>query len=160
MQDPAEEAAGIAEEIARRAAASGMTVAAAESLTSGAISNALGAAPEASDWFRGGIVAYAEAVKRDLLGVSAVQVASAACARELVDGVARLLDADAAVAVTGVGGPEPDEGEPAGSVYGAVAVRGRIRDAHWQFDGDPAQVVHRTVHAALGLLRDALPPTS
>ena len=59
--------------------------------------------------------------------------------------------------MTGVGGPEPADGEPAGSVYAAVSVRGDIRDEHWQFDGDPAAVVHQTVRAALELLRDALP---
>lgn len=158
MQDPADEFAGIAAEVARRAQAAGLTVAAAESLTSGAITNALGAAPDASEWLRGGVIAYAEAVKREVLGVTAHDISSAACARELAAGVARLLRADAAVSVTGVGGPEPDDGEPAGSVYAAVTVLGDIRDAHFQFDGDPSEVVHATVRAALELLRDALPP--
>jgi hypothetical protein len=46
-------------------------------------------------------------------------------------------------------------------VYAAVFVRGDIRDAHFQFDADdPSVVVHRTVRAALELLRDALPPAS
>lgn len=160
MEDPAEEFTSIAEEVADRAQAAGLTVAAAESLTSGALSNALGAGHEASEWFRGGIVAYAEGVKRDVLGVTAESVASAQCARELVTGTARLLGADAAVAVTGVGGPEPADGEPAGSVYAAVAVRGETRDAHFQFAGDPSEVVHQTVGAALRLLRDALPPVA
>ena len=64
MQDPADKFEGLAEEIARRAQAAGLTVAAAESLTTGAISNALGAAPGASEWLRGGVVAYATGVKR------------------------------------------------------------------------------------------------
>ena len=160
MQDPADEFDGLAVEIAQRAQAAGLTIAAAESLTTGAISNALGAAPEASEWLRGGIVAYAEGVKRDLVGVTAEKVASAQCARELASGVARLLGADAAVAVTGVGGPGPDEDEPPGSVYAATSVRGEIREAHWQFEGDPSEVVHRTAGAALALLRDALPPAT
>ncbi|WP_254431227.1 CinA family protein [Agromyces sp. Marseille-P2726] len=157
MEDPAEEFAHIAEEIARRAGATGMTVAAAESLTTGGISNALGAAPEASEWYRGALVAYAESVKREVLGVRADSVNSTQCARELATGVAKLLDADAAVAVTGVGGPEPDGDEPAGSVYAAVTVRGDIRDAHLRFEGEPSEVVHQTVRAALEMLRDALP---
>ncbi len=157
MEDPADEFATLAEEIADRARAAELTVAAAESLTSGGIANALGAAPEASSWLRGGVVAYAESVKREVLGVTADRVASAECARQLATGVARLLRADAAVAVTGVGGPDPADGEPAGSVYAAVVVRGEVRDAHFQFEGDPAEVVHRTVRAALELLRDALP---
>ncbi|WP_136707563.1 CinA family protein [Agromyces sp. H66] len=157
MQDPADEFAALAAEVARRATAAGLTVAAAESLTSGAITNALGAAPDASQWLRGGVIAYAEEVKREVLGVTADDITSARCARELAAGVAGLLGADAAVSVTGVGGPEPDDGEPAGSVYAAVTVRGDVRETHFQFDGDPSEVVHQTVRAALELLRDALP---
>lgn len=157
MQDPAEQFADIAAEIARRVQAAGLTVAAAESLTSGALSNALGAGPDASDWFRGGIVAYAEGVKRELLGVTAASVTSAQCARELATGVARLLGADAAVAVTGVGGPDSTDGEPPGTVFAAVTVRGATHDARFEFDGDPSEIVHQTVRAALELLRDALP---
>jgi nicotinamide-nucleotide amidase len=158
MEDPADEFARVASEVAERAQAAGLPIAVAESLTSGGIANALGAAPEASEWFRGGVVAYAESVKRDVLGVEADSVNSTQCARELATGVAGLLDAGAAVAVTGVGGPEPEDDEPAGSVYAAVTVQGEVRDAHFQFDGDPSQVVHQTVRAALELLRDALPP--
>lgn len=157
MEDPADEFAALAEEIAEKAQAAGLRIAVAESLTSGGISNALGAAADASDWFRGGVVAYAEDVKRKLLGVTAESVTSAQCARELATGVALVLEADAAVAVTGVGGPRPADGEPPGTVFVAVTVRGDIRDAHYRFDGEPAEVVHQTVGAALELLRDALP---
>lgn len=161
MEDPADEFAAIADDIAQRVQAAGLRVAAAESLTSGAIANALGAGPDASEWFQGGVVAYAESVKRDVLGVKAESVISTQCARELATGVARLLGAEVAVAVTGVGGPEPEGDEPAGSVYAAVLVGGDIRDAHFQFDdGDPSVVVHRTVRAALELLRDALAANS
>ena len=158
MEDPADEFARLASEVAERAQAAGLPIAVAESLSSGGIANALGAAPEASEWFRGGVVAYAESVKRDVLGVEADSVNSTQCARELATGVAGRLDAGAAVAVTGVGGPEPEDDEPVGSVYAAVTVQGEVHDAHFQFDGDPSQVVHQTVRAALELLRDALPP--
>jgi nicotinamide-nucleotide amidase len=160
MQDPAEQFANVAAEIARRAKAAGMTIAAAESLTSGALSNALGAGNDASDWFRGGVVAYAEGVKRELLGVTAESVTSAQCARELATGVARVLGADSAVAVTGVGGPESADGQPPGTVFAAVTVRGTTNDTRFEFDGDPSEVVHQTVRAALELLRDALPPSA
>jgi nicotinamide-nucleotide amidase len=156
MQDPAEEYSADAEAIADRVKALGLTVATAESLTSGAISVALGAAPEASDWYRGGVAAYSEDVKRAVLGVTAEKVTSAQCARELAAGVARLLGADASVAVTGVGGPGPTEGEPEGTVFAAAQVGDVVLEAHHVFDGDPAEVVHQTVGAALALLRQAL----
>ena len=160
MQDPADEFAEVADEIARRLTAAGMTVAAAESLSSGGITNALGAAPEASDWLRGGVVAYAEQVKREVLGVTAESVTSAQCAREMAEGVARLLGADAAVAVTGVGGPEPDDGEPAGTSSRRSPCAARRVTPGSSSTATPAQVVHQTVGAALALLRDALPSST
>ena len=144
------------DEIGRMAQDRSVRIAAAESLTSGAIASALGRGEEASEWFAGGVVAYAESVKRDVLGVTATSVLTAQCARELATGVARLLDADVAVAVTGVGGPDPEEGLPAGTVYAAVCVGDEVTDATWRFEGDPAAVVEQTVMAALGLAHRAL----
>lgn len=156
MQDPAEEYAKAGEAIARRALELGLSVSSAESLTAGAIAVALGAAPDASDWYRGGVVAYSEAVKRELLGVTAANITSAECARQLARGVARALGSDASVAVTGVGGPDPTDGEPAGTVFVAAEAGGRLLEAEHRFDGTPAEVVHRTVGAALALLQAAL----
>jgi nicotinamide-nucleotide amidase len=95
-------------------------------------------------------------VKRDVLGVTAESVLTPQCARELATGVAGLLGADVAVAVTGVGGPDPEEGLPPGTVYAAVDVGEQVTDAAWRFDGDPSAVVEQTVLAALRLVRDAL----
>ena len=146
----------LSDEIGRRARSRSMSVAAAESLTSGAIASALGRGEAASEWFEGGVVAYAERVKRELLGVSAASVLSPQCARELATGVARLLGADVAVAVTGVGGPDSEEGLPPGTVYAAVCVGEEVTDAAWRFEGGPSAVVEQTVLAALELVRGAL----
>jgi nicotinamide-nucleotide amidase len=154
--DAAADLQTISDELARRAQARDVRIAAAESLTSGAIASALGRGSDASDWFAGGIVAYSEQVKRDVLGVTAASVLTPQCARELALGAVRLLGADLAVAVTGVGGPDPEEGLPSGTVYAATAYGDDVRDVEWHFDGDPGAVVEQTVAAALGLLRDAL----
>ena len=103
------------ERIARLAVERGLTVAAAESLTSGLIASRLGAGPDAAEWFRGSVVAYQEAVKFDVLGVREGPIVAPECAEGMARGVARLLDADATVAATGVGGPEPSNGKPAGN---------------------------------------------
>ena len=100
----------------------GLHVAVAESLTSGAVASRLGAGPEAANWFRGGIVAYDEGVKFDVLGVTPGPLVTERCAREMAEGIARLLEAEAAIGVTGVGGPEPSEGQPAGTVIVAVRI--------------------------------------
>lgn len=152
----ADDLQSLSDEIGGLARDRSLTIAAAESLTSGAIASAFGRGEEASEWFAGGVVAYAERVKREVLGVTAESVLTAQCARELATGVADLLGADVAVAVTGVGGPDPEEGLPPGTVYAAVAVGERVTDAAWRFDGDPSAVVEQTVVAALRLVRDAL----
>jgi nicotinamide-nucleotide amidase len=134
------------------------TIAVAESLTSGSIAARLGAAPDASTWFCGAIVAYSEAVKFDLLGVDRGPVVTATCASEMAHGAARLLESDFVVAVTGVGGPEPAEGNPPGTVYLAHGRATAVRVERFTFDGDPAEVVEQTVQAALTALLEDLGP--
>lgn len=145
-----------AERLATRARQHGLTVAAAESLTGGAVSSALAAAAGAARWYRGAVVAYAAEVKFAVLGVTPGPVATEECAAQMAEGVARLLGADAAVATTGVGGPGPDEGKPAGSVFLATWVRGRTRTATLHLGGSPAEVVQAATDAAVGLLAEEL----
>jgi len=84
-------------------------VAVAESLTGGELSARFASASGAGDWFRGGIVAYASAVKYDLLDVPEGPVVSGPAAAAMAAGACRLLKAQVAVAVTGVGGPDEPE---------------------------------------------------
>lgn len=147
--EPADDETKIAEQIAAIAGANGWKVAVAESLTSGRIASRLGAAPDASSWFAGGVVAYASEVKFKVLNVDPGPVVTAQCARQMARGVAQLLDADFAVASTGVGGPEPDEGHPAGTVFLAVGSASGEKVRQYQFDGEPAEVVERTTATAL-----------
>ena len=85
----------------------GRTLAVAESLTGGLLASAFARASGSSEWFRGGIVAYSSAVKYDLLDVPGGPVVSEAAAVAMARAAGRLLNADVAVAVTGVGGPDP-----------------------------------------------------
>ncbi|MDO3649899.1 CinA family protein [Nocardia mangyaensis] len=129
-----------------------LTVAVAESLTGGNLAAALCAAADSAQWFRGGIVAYAASVKRSVLGVPDVPVVSETAALAMARGVRELMDADVAVATTGVGGPGDQDGEPAGSVWCSVATRETAWAVHRTFDGDPAQVLDQSVACALELL--------
>ncbi|MFL6061654.1 MAG: CinA family protein [Marmoricola sp.] len=150
-------AGDLAEEVAALACASGQRVAVAESLTAGRLACALGAASDASTWFRGSVVAYAPEVKFDVLGVDPGPVNTASCAHQMAAGVRRLLGADVAAAVTGVGGPGPDEGVPAGTVFLAVAgPDGEIEVEELFLPGDSDEVVAATVSVALGALARAL----
>jgi nicotinamide-nucleotide amidase len=65
----------------------------------------------------GGVVAYASSVKKDLLGVTAEKVVSRQAAEEVATGARFRLGADVAVAVTGVAGPDRQDGEPPGTVW-------------------------------------------
>jgi nicotinamide mononucleotide (NMN) deamidase PncC len=60
-----------------------------------------------------------------------------------------LLGADISVATTGVGGPDAEEGQPAGTVFIAVGAQDRCGVKQYQFDGEPAQVVHLSTIQAL-----------
>ncbi len=99
----------------------GWTIAVAESLTGGLLSSAVAQAPHASNWFRGGAVAYQPSVKQQLLGVPAGPVVTERCAKVMAEGVRNLMAADVGIAVTGVGGPGPEEGQPSGTVWAAVS---------------------------------------
>lgn len=145
----------IAERIAESAGRQ-VRVGVAESLTSGALAAALGAAPRASKWFCGAIVAYSEHVKFDVLGVSRGPVITARCAREMAEGTLRILGCDVVAAVTGAGGPDLEEGKPPGTVYLAHGRARALSVEELHFDGEPADVVDKTVTAALTAIADDL----
>jgi nicotinamide-nucleotide amidase len=132
------------------------SVACAESLTAGGVASALARGENAAAWFHGAVVAYTSEVKFQVLGVSRGPVVTAACAREMAVGVAKRLGATVSVATTGVGGPDPEEGEPAGTVYIATCLEGRTHVVRREFDGDPAAIIEQTIGAALTQLEAAL----
>jgi nicotinamide-nucleotide amidase len=158
MPDPAEldeESARYADEVSEAVRRSGRTVAVAESLTSGAIASHLGAAPSASDWFVGGVVAYSSEVKFTVLGVDRGPVVTASCARQMAAGVARLTGADFTVAVTGVGGPDPEEERPPGTVYiGLHTPEGETVEERLFPGSDPRHILRETIRCALQMLAD------
>lgn len=149
--------ADLARKIADIVTHRGLSVGAAESLTGGALSSALAAAPDASRWFHGGVVAYSAQVNQEVLGVRPGPVVTARCAEEMARGVARLLMVDVAVSRTGVGGPDPEEGEEPGTVYvGIVTPGGGVTTHRLELDGSPAEVVEEATEQALDLLLTTL----
>lgn len=146
----------LAEELSELALQRGIRIAVAESLTCGLIATTLGAAPDASEWFVGGVVAYSNHVKTVTLGVPPGPVITAQCAREMKDGIITLVGADYAVAVTGVGGPGEEEGEPAGRVYVCSGDSESSLQFKHDFRGDPESVLAATVFHALRALLEAL----
>jgi nicotinamide-nucleotide amidase len=146
----------LVERVAELASAREVCVVTAESLTSGLIASTLGAGPDASEWFAGGIVAYQETVKFEVLEVPEGPVVTAECAAQMATAARRLLKADVAVSATGVGGPDPSEGEPAGTVFVSVVAPHDSRTRRLRLSGDPEEVLSQTVDATLTLLVEVL----
>lgn len=131
----------------------------AESCTAGAIAQTLASIPNASTFFRGGLVAYQPEVKFDVLGVRPGPVINRETATQMALGACELLQAELTVAVTGVGGPDDEEGEPAGTVFIAVANRTtpdtiELRSARLELEGAVEEVIEQTVAIALQWLAD------
>lgn len=143
-------------QVAALARERGLRIAAAESLTCGRVLSALGKGRGASDWFAGGVVSYMDDVKFDVLGVEEGPVVTPTCALQMAQGVAKLLEADAAVATTGAGGPEAQDGQPPGTVFIAVRVGEETTAAGFYFEGEPPDVLRLTTSRALALLLDRL----
>jgi nicotinamide-nucleotide amidase len=78
----------------------------------------------------------------------------------MAQATATLLRADLCVAVTGVGGPDPDEGEPAGTVWFCVVSPGGVHTEKRVLPGSPADVLTATTVHAMSLLLDAAVGTS
>ncbi|MFD3810371.1 CinA family protein [Rhodococcus sp. NPDC058639] len=142
------------ERLADLASERSLTVGCAESLTAGTLAARLGAAQGSSEWFRGGIVAYSREVKHGLLAVPEGPVVSETAVRAMAESTSRLLGAEIVVAVSGAGGPDPQDGRPAGTVCFATTGPGGTRSEEHHFDGDPQKVLARTVRHALTLLVD------
>ncbi len=130
-------------------------LAAAESCTGGLIAHEATNVSGSSRWFAGGVVAYSNHVKQRVLGVpEAVLATHGAVSRETVlamaQGVQRVLDAQAALAVSGIAGPDGGTPEkPVGTVWVAWAFGDETHSALWRFSGTRLEIKHQTARAAL-----------
>ena len=148
--------------VLRRLISAGETVAVAESLTGGLLGAALTELPGSSAAFRGGLLVYATDTKAALAGVPAEVLAtdgavSSATAEALARGARERLGATWGVGVTGVAGPDEQEGKPVGTVHVAVAGPTGVRSLTRRLPGDRQRVRLLAVTGALDLLRRQLP---
>ena len=142
--------------VARRLVARGWTLAVAESLTGGLIASRLFNVVGASSWFRGGVVSYASEVKFSVLGVTPGPVVSAEAAEEMAQGVRRVLGSDVGLAVTGVAGPEGQDGHGPGTVFVGLAVGDTVTHRQLRVPGDRARVRSFSAIGSLDALRQLL----
>lgn len=146
----------VASEVVSRLADRKWTIAVAESLTGGGLGSAITAVPGASAVFLGGVVSYATSVKRSLLGVSAESVVSDVAAHEMADGVRTLLGSDVAVSLTGVAGPDEQEGHPVGTIHLGLVAPGFDVTRLTVAAGDRSAVRRAAVEFALRGLLDVV----
>lgn len=138
-----------------------LTVATAESLTGGLLAGELVSVSGASKVFNGGVVSYHTQLKETLLGVDAALLTANGpvdpeVARQMAEGArqACLIDgrpADLGLATTGVAGPDPDPqtGQPAGTVYLGIATASGSRAVALSLSGDRPAIRTQTVAAAV-----------
>lgn len=146
-----------AEEIVALLRERGVTVATCESLTAGLVAARLADVPGASAVLAGGLVTYATASKHRVAGVDTRVLDSdgpvaARTAEQMARGARTAFETDYAVALTGVAGPDPQDGHDPGEVFLAVAGPAAVRGTRVLIDGDRPAVRAGAVDAALALL--------
>ena len=152
------------DELVGAALADGHTIATAESCTGGLLAARLTARPGSSAYLLGGITAYANSAKEQLVGVPAEMLAehgavSPEVAVALAEGARARFGADLGVGITGIAGPDggtPDK--PVGTVCLSVASGDERIDRTVRLPGDRAMVRERTTTVVMHLLRRLLAP--
>lgn len=142
----------------------GMTVATAESCTGGLLGKSITDISGSSAVYPGGVISYCNRIKHEILGVEqelldTLGPVSEPVARQMAEGVRRVIGADLGIGITGIAGPNSDDtGRPVGLIY-VSASNGEttlVRECH--FDGDRgavrAQAAEAAAELALGLIEN------
>ncbi len=138
------------------------TVATAESCTGGLVGDLITSVPGSSDYFLGGVIAYANDIKENLLGVSKTTLerhgaVSRETVNEMLKGTVRITGADCAVAVSGIAGPGGGtKAKPVGLVYIGVLAGKKQRIQQYMFSGTRELIKQRAAWTAIDQLRRVL----
>jgi nicotinamide-nucleotide amidase len=149
----------LAEVIGRILLENSHTLAVAESCTGGYISHLITSIPGSSNWYKGGITAYSNEIKQNLLGISAKSLGkhgavSEQVVREMAEGARNKLEADYAVATSGIAGPTGGtEEKPVGTVWIAVAGPNKTVAEKFVFGDNRERNIIRSSQTALQMLR-------
>jgi len=136
------------------------TIAVAESCTGGLVSGLVTNVPGCSKYFLGGIVAYSNQSKLELLKISETVIqsngpVSRACANEMAQNVRKILRADIGVGITGIAGPGGGtDANPVGSVYVAVSDGSKTVCKLFKIEGDRGEIREKSGLSALKMAKD------
>jgi len=139
-----------------------VTIAVAESCTGGLVSNLITDVSGSSKYFIGGVVAYGNDVKMDMLGVKAATLerhgaVSIQTATEMARGVKKKLNSRISVAITGIAGPTGGNAQkPVGTVCIAVCAERKTTARLFLFKGSRLTIKKQSALAALKMLEDVL----
>lgn len=135
------------------------TICTAESCTGGEIAHMITSVSGSSEWYKGTVVAYANEIKTNILGVDAELIrnhgaVSEQVVRAMAEGALKRFSADFAVATSGIAGPDGGtEEKPVGTLWISVASSNEIVAEKLQFGKDRITNIRRFSMAALNLLR-------
>jgi PncC family amidohydrolase len=158
------DALALAAELGERLRERAWQLAVAESCTGGLIGHRITSISGSSDYFAGGVIAYSNSAKEQLLGVAPETLArvgavSRETALEMAHGARRALEADVGIASTGIAGPGGATArKPVGLVYLAVSTPDDDEVIELHLDGDRLAVIEASANAALQLALGWLGP--
>lgn len=151
----------LAEKLGEYLTKKNIRIAVAESCTGGLLGHLITNVPGASKYFIGGIVAYDNSVKMNLLGVrretlETYGAVSEQCAIEMAIGVKKLLNSDVSIGITGIAGPTGGSSvKPIGLVYMAVASE-KVYSRKYNFSGDRVSIKLQAVENAMRFLMEVI----
>jgi len=137
----------------------GISISTAESCTGGNIARLITSVPGSSEYYTGSVIAYENRIKKDVLGVSEqVLTEQGAVSRDVVEqmarGVSSLYGTDAAIATSGIAGPDGGtEDKPVGTTCICVVYQGKISSMKYRFSGSRDRIIDQASYAAMQLLR-------
>ena len=137
----------------------GLTISVAESCTGGFIGNLITNIPGSSRYFLGGVIAYSNQSKVDLLNVSFETIekygaVSDQTVREMAEGVRERFNSHMGLAVTGIAGPGGgSEEKPVGTVFIGLAVKNEAFSGRYSFRGTREQIKQKSAYTSLDCVR-------
>jgi nicotinamide-nucleotide amidase len=152
----------LAEVLGRMLFEKGQTLAVAESCTGGYISHLITSVPGSSGWYKGGITAYSNEIKQNLLGVATESLekygaVSEQVVREMAEGIRRKMNTDFSVATSGIAGPTGGtEEKPVGTLWIALAGPANTVAEKFVFGDNRERNIIRSSQTALQILRRAI----
>jgi PncC family amidohydrolase len=132
-----------------------LKLATAESCTGGLLGSKITDVPGASSYYMGGIIAYSNEIKTDILGVKRETIerygaVSKECALEMVSGVSKLFGSQVSIATTGIAGPSGGtKDKPVGLVFIAIKVKNKINVEKFIFNGNRIEIKEKVAEQAI-----------